>query len=167
MNVELERVRDEFIATMGRLASELGLNRVAGQIYALLFVSGKSLSLNEIRDALKVSKGHVSVNVRELQRWGAVRKMWVKGSRRDFYEANLDVIGITTSRLRIGLERRMNEMVEMVGRVEEKLVELEPAVEGEDRENVRVYRERLEKGKQVQQSILTVIRMLAPAAGGS
>ena len=48
------------------------------------------LSLDEISDLLKTSKGNVSVNIRLLEEQGLVRKVWVKGSRRDYYDAKRD-----------------------------------------------------------------------------
>lgn len=83
-------VRQAFIDGAGHIAvSLLGLlNRVCGQIYALLYLSPKPLSLDDIVDELGVSKGSVSVNIRILEDYKLVRKIWVKGSRKDYYEAS-------------------------------------------------------------------------------
>ncbi len=39
---------------------------------------------------LKISKGDASLNIRELERLGIVKKIWIRGDRKDFYEAELD-----------------------------------------------------------------------------
>ncbi len=88
-NDKLFQARQSFIDGAGRIsASLLGiLNRVCGQIYALLFLSPQPLSLDDIVNELGVSKGNVSINIRILEDYKLVRKVWVKGSRRDYYEA--------------------------------------------------------------------------------
>ena len=88
----LEKALDRFIESAGKIsANMLGMvNKVGGQIYALLFLSREPLSLDDISEILQVSKGNVSVNIRLLEEFKLVKKIWVKGSRRDFYEANRD-----------------------------------------------------------------------------
>jgi|SRR5215831_908484 len=88
----LEKALDRFIESAGKIsANMLGMvNKVGGQIYALLFLSREPLSLDDISEILQVSKGNVSVNIRLLEEFKLVKKVWVKGSRRDFYEANRD-----------------------------------------------------------------------------
>lgn len=85
----LFHIQKNFIEGAGSIAvSLLGiLNRVCGQIYALLFLSSEPLSLDDIVMELGVSKGNVSINIRILEDYKLVRKVWVKGSRRDYYEA--------------------------------------------------------------------------------
>jgi DNA-binding transcriptional regulator GbsR (MarR family) len=36
---------------------------------------------------LQISKGNASMSVRQLADWGAVERVWIKGDRRDYYEA--------------------------------------------------------------------------------
>ncbi len=88
-DVLLEDAVDTFIQGAGKISSVLlgMINRVGGQIYALLFLSDEPLSLDEISDKLGVSKSNISINVRMLEEYGLVRKVWVKGSRKDYYAA--------------------------------------------------------------------------------
>ncbi|MBI4411066.1 MAG: ArsR family transcriptional regulator [Deltaproteobacteria bacterium] len=88
-NEKLLQARQSFIEGAGRIsASLLGiLNRVCGQIYALLFLSPEPLSLDDIVAELGVSKGNVSVNIRVLEDYKLVKKVWVKGTRKDYYQA--------------------------------------------------------------------------------
>lgn len=88
----LEQARDSFIESAGKIsANMLGMvNKAGGQIYSILFLSRSPMSLDEIGDALRLSKGNVSVNVRMLEECGLVRKVWVKGTRKDYYEAARD-----------------------------------------------------------------------------
>ena len=87
--VVLEEAIDTFIQGAGKVSSALlgMINRVGGQIYALLFIADEPLSLDEIAERLGVSKSNVSVNIRMLEDYNLVRKVWIKGSRKDYYAA--------------------------------------------------------------------------------
>ncbi len=147
MNEELDKIQDNFAESIGQLASNLGLNRIVGQIYALLFLSNGPLSLDYIVEQLKVSKGNVSVNVRELEKWGAVRKVWVKGSRKDYYEANPDTLKVILNRFKTGLRRRLDETMEVVSKLEKKLSEIEPNLQEEEKKSAQLYNEKIQKIK--------------------
>lgn len=87
----VDEVMDTFIQGAGKISSALlgMVNKVGGQIYALLFLSEKPLSLDEIAEKLHISKSNISVNIRMLEEFRLVKKVWVKGSRKDYYEAAL------------------------------------------------------------------------------
>lgn len=90
--MSLNDARDNFIESAGKIsANMLGMvSKVGGQIYALLFLSRNPMSLDEIMKALHLSKGNISVNIRMLEGFGLARKVWVKGTRKDYYEAARD-----------------------------------------------------------------------------
>src|SRR3989338_2471833 len=76
---------DTFIQGAGQISAALlgMINKVGGQIYALLFLAEEPLSLDDISDRLEVSKSNVSINIRMLEEYNLVRKVWIKGSRKD------------------------------------------------------------------------------------
>ena len=121
MNSELEKAHDHFIEVAGRLSQSMGLSEIAGQLYALLYLSPEPISLNEMVEKLKISKASASVNIRALEGWGAAKRVWVKGNRRDHYAPDRDIWKIATSRLKIGLERRISEASGAIERVEKML----------------------------------------------
>ncbi len=85
----LDDAVDTFIQGAGKVSSALlgMINKAGGQIYALLFLSDEPLSLDEISKRLGISKSNVSINIRLLEDFNLVRKVWVKGSRKDYYAA--------------------------------------------------------------------------------
>jgi HTH-type transcriptional regulator, glycine betaine synthesis regulator len=85
---ELPPVVRRFIEEAGNTTQSLGVGRVLGQIYAYLYFSREPRNLADLQKALGISKGGASMGVRQLEQWSAVRKVWVKGDRRDYYEAN-------------------------------------------------------------------------------
>lgn len=87
--IKLAEAVDVFIQGAGKISSALlgMINKVGGQIYALLFLAEEPLSLDDIAEKLSVSKSNVSINIRMLEDFNLVRKVWVRGSRKDYYAA--------------------------------------------------------------------------------
>jgi len=77
-----------FIEEAGATTQAIGVGRVVGQIYAYLYFSEGARTLDDMKEALGISKGSASMGVRQLEQWGAVQRVWVKGDRKDYYTAN-------------------------------------------------------------------------------
>jgi len=75
----------------GRLCQLLGLPRSTGQIFGLLYLSPKALSLDEIARLLSISKASASTGTRQLAAWQAIRQVWIPGDRRDHFECVADL----------------------------------------------------------------------------
>ena len=118
-------IRDRFIHQVGEFVYSLGLNRSVGQLYALLYMSPEALSLDDMAQACGMSKGNASLNVRELERWGAVRKAYVRGDRKDYYEANRDLPEILMERFREGLNRRLGLLVPALEEADKRVAEMD------------------------------------------
>src|SRR3989454_2146932 len=86
-----DQARAVFIEGMGAASATSGvLSQLQGRIFAVLFLEDHPLSLDDIAEALQVSKSNVSINVRGLIEWHLVRRVSVPNSRRDHYEAASD-----------------------------------------------------------------------------
>ncbi len=84
--------RERIIQAMGDAANRSGVfSEVAGKVYAVLYLTLGPMSLDEIAREVGTSKGNASVQVRELLELGMVNKIWVRRSRRDYYEAVTDL----------------------------------------------------------------------------
>ena len=89
--------RDRLVQALGDAANRSGVfSETAGKIYAVLYLSPGPLSLDEIGQQVGTGKGNASVQVRELLDLGMVRKVWVRRSRRDYYEATTDLWAIAS-----------------------------------------------------------------------
>ncbi|MCL6479140.1 MAG: MarR family transcriptional regulator [Peptococcaceae bacterium] len=97
MDKKLARSRDALIQALGRQSSFWGLGRTAGEMYAVLYLSSEPVSLEELAQRLDVTKGNVSVAIRQLEQLGMVRRSWQKGDRRVFFEAEADLWKIAHS----------------------------------------------------------------------
>jgi DNA-binding transcriptional regulator GbsR (MarR family) len=81
----------EVADSVGRLMEFWGFKRPMGRIWTLLYLAPEPLGAAEIGEALRMSAGAVSMAMGELVKWGAVKKSWRPGERRDFYEAETSI----------------------------------------------------------------------------
>lgn len=140
MNKELAKAQENLIYGMGQAATFWGYNKLVGGIYGLLYLNDKPLSLEEIAERLEVSKGNISVNIRECERLSMVKKVWVKGDRRDFYEADPNLWTIVR---RVTRERQKKEFDFAMNVVKESLLPIEES-NGEAKE-IKFAKQRLER----------------------
>jgi DNA-binding transcriptional regulator GbsR (MarR family) len=135
----LDEARDTVIEALVQVYSLYGLPAVLGRIYGALFFADHPLGLEEIAGELGVSKAAVSVNVRILEGVGSVRKVWRKGSRRDYYEAERDFTRTMTE----ALEKKMRREVEIasaaIDRSKSLLDGIERSSDQQAAERARLY----------------------------
>lgn len=106
----METVKEKLIELAGNIGEGLGLNRTTCQIYALLYLSPDPLSPAQITKELGISKGNVSLNLKKLEEWNAVRKVWKKGYSRALYKANENIEEIIINKLQTGIKKRIDEI---------------------------------------------------------
>ncbi|MCM8768593.1 MAG: MarR family transcriptional regulator [Candidatus Omnitrophica bacterium] len=110
MNKNGESLLHQLIETAGTVGESLGLNRTVCQMYALLYFSSKPMTPSDITKALGISKANVSVNLRKLEEWNAVTRVWRKGYARSLYQANEDLGRIVAEKLQAGITKRLRLM---------------------------------------------------------
>lgn len=86
--------RRRFMDDLGHLYSHYGLSVTFGRAFALLLLSDRPVSLDDLAKELEVSKSAVSVAARDLERAGIARRLTTPGSRRVQYEASDDMVPI-------------------------------------------------------------------------
>lgn len=107
VGVEMDAVVRGFVEHWGLMARSWGINATMGELFALLYVSGNDWTADELRARLNISRGNVSMNLRELMAWGVVHRVHRTGERREFYRAETDV---WTLFRRILSERKRREL---------------------------------------------------------
>jgi DNA-binding transcriptional regulator GbsR (MarR family) len=73
------------------MARTWGINSSMGELFALLYITGTDWTADNLRSWLGVSRGNVSMNLRELLAWGVVHKVHRPGERRELFRAETDV----------------------------------------------------------------------------
>jgi DNA-binding transcriptional regulator GbsR (MarR family) len=106
---------------VGRLIEFWGFKRNMGRIWSVLYLSPEPLSAEDLREALSLSSGAVSMTLNELSRWGVVRKVWVQGERKDFYTAEVQLWRMIS---RVFSEREKTEIVMAIETFEEALADV-------------------------------------------
>jgi DNA-binding transcriptional regulator GbsR (MarR family) len=102
---------EEFILRWGDMGGQWGVNRSVAQIQALLFLSERPLTAEDIADKLGIARSNVSNSLRELLTWKLVRRVPVLGDRRDHYEAETDLWQMATKVAQGRKEREIDPMV--------------------------------------------------------
>jgi DNA-binding transcriptional regulator GbsR (MarR family) len=113
--MKLEEAKLEFIQSWGILGSQWGINRTMAQVHALLLVSSKSLSTDEIMEELSISRGNANMNIRELIDWNLLDKVIVPGDRKEYFSAEKDIWRVAT---RIMYQRKKRELDPMIKTLE-------------------------------------------------
>ena len=98
----LPPVVERVVLHWGEMGSRWGVNRTVAQIHALLYLSDRPLTAEDIADALGVARSNVSTSLKELQGWKLIRIAHVMGDRRDHFEAIQDI----TELFRVVVEER-------------------------------------------------------------
>jgi DNA-binding transcriptional regulator GbsR (MarR family) len=88
---QLTPAMQKFILHWGEMGSSWGINRTVAQIYAMLYLSPKPLTADEICETLSLARSTVSTGLHELQSWGVIRVVHVLGDRRDHFETMNDI----------------------------------------------------------------------------
>lgn len=84
-------VQERFITHWGEMGTRWGINRTVAQVHALLYTSDRPLNAEEICDTLGIARSNASNTLKELQGWGIVKIVHLKGDRRDHFESIRDV----------------------------------------------------------------------------
>ena len=160
MNEDLSKARDRFVEGIGRLTATVGVSRVIGQLYAMLFLSEKPLCLDDMVERLKISKGNASLNIRKLESLGVAKRVWVKGDRKDFYEAELDLEKIIKSGLIDTARSRMKIALDTVTETEDLIKNVKGNLNEEEKRRKKLYLKRLESAKEINNFIETMLNSI-------
>lgn len=130
--MKLEEAQQQFIHSWGLLGSSWGINKVMGQIHALLLISAEPLTADEIMDKLQISRGNVSMNIRALLDWGIIYKEYVPGERKDYYKSEKDILELARQ---VSIERKKREIDPLL-----KTLRQIQNVESEDKEAAEEFK---------------------------
>src|SRR3954452_22538945 len=98
---------EQFVLRWGDMGDQWGVNRSVSQIHALLYLSERPLTAEEIAETLGLARSNVSTSIRELMAWNLIRRVPVRGDRREHFEAETDPWEIA---MRIAAIRKEREL---------------------------------------------------------
>ncbi|WP_257450286.1 GbsR/MarR family transcriptional regulator [Archangium lipolyticum] len=80
------------IDAVGNVIEFWGFKRNQGRVWALLYLRGEPLTAGELERELELSKGGVSMLLRDLERWGVIRRVRSPQDSAWRYGAETDLI---------------------------------------------------------------------------
>lgn len=116
---------ERFILQWGNMGGAWGVNRSVSQIHALLYLSEKPLTAEDIADALGMARSNVSNSIKELMAWGLIRRAPIRGDRRDHFEAETDIWEVASL---IAAGRKQREIDPAIAALKTCIVETEADV---------------------------------------
>ena len=105
----LTAVEIEVIQLFVQFSRALGQPRSIAEIYGLLFVSHAPLSLDDLVERLRLSRGSASQGLKYLRELGAVRAVPLATSRRMHYEAVAELRNLAGTFLHQQVERHLSD----------------------------------------------------------
>src|SRR4051812_33088012 len=111
---QLPAAVEQIVLRWGDLGGQWGVNRSVAQIQALLFLSDRPLTAEEIAETLDMARSNVSNSLRELMSWKLIHRVPVLGDRRDHYQAETDLWQMAT---KVAQGRKSREIDPMVAAI--------------------------------------------------
>ena len=112
--MKLSPAVEKYVLHWGEIGTRWGTNRTVAQIQALLYLSPRPLSADEIVDSLSIARSNVSTSVRELQSYGLVKMTHMLGDRRDYFESPSDVWELFRVIIEQRKQRELNPTLSML-----------------------------------------------------
>ena len=106
------------------------------------------MCLDDIAAELGVSKASVSISVRQLESWRAVKPVWIKGDRKDYYEAEIDFNNLLRNGLLEMIRKKLDTAGGQLRMAEASLQEAQVHGNGDDSEEIKAVAERLRRAKE-------------------
>lgn len=85
-----EETIEQFIQMIAKNMTLYGITPSVGRLYGMLYFSEEPMTLDDLRDALKMSKTSMSTGVRALAEMNMVEPAYRKGVRKDLYQSEED-----------------------------------------------------------------------------
>ena len=108
---------------VGALIEAWGFKRNMGRMWTVLYLDEGPLTAADLGERLGLSTGAVSMLLTELTQWGAIKKAWVVGERREHYEPETSLWKMIS---RVFRERELNWIKQARDQFEEAKGEVRP-----------------------------------------
>lgn len=86
----IQKSRQRVIESIGKNMDLYGVTLSIGHLYGNMFFENNPVTLDEMGQAMGMSKTSMSTGMRTLMDLKMVNKVWGKGSRKDLYEVEMD-----------------------------------------------------------------------------
>ena len=140
---QLRTAQDLFIRRWGEMGQTWGINRTMAELHALLYITARPLSTDDVMERLNISRGNASMSLRALCDWGIIRRLHKRGERREYFESLGDVWEMFSIIAAERKRREMDPVLETIRQCRQMLEESSIGKAGAKREDVQACRQRL------------------------
>jgi Predicted transcriptional regulators len=117
--MQLQEAQEKFITSWAAFGTHWGINRTMAQMHALLMISPDPLSQDDIMERLKISRGNVNMNIRDLLDWGLVDRVIKQGERKEYFSAEKDIWKVATQIVKERKKRELDPMLKLLDQLED------------------------------------------------
>ena len=140
---QLTTAQDLFIRRWGEMGQTWGINRTMAELHALLYITARPLSTDDVMERLNISRGNASMSLRALCDWGIVRRLHKRGERREYFESLGDVWEMFSLIAAERKRREMDPVLETIRQCQKMLDESTLGKSAAKHEAVQLTRQRL------------------------
>lgn len=119
---KIEEAKDLVINSIGETMDLYGTNRSVGNLYGTMVFEG-SMTLDEMREQLQMSKPSMSAGVKKLQEFDIVKQQFTRGSRKQHFIAEKNFFNFFRNFFTQKWEREVDTNLEAVNKAETLLQE--------------------------------------------
>ena len=87
-NESVSEAKSCLIKAAGWSTQDFGMGRIVGEVFAYIYLSRESASLDDVADGLELSKAAVSIATRQLDKLSLVRRIKTPGDRKTYYKTS-------------------------------------------------------------------------------
>lgn len=156
-----EDIVEKFIQSIAKNMNLYGINPSIGRLYGVLYFSDHSMTLDDMREALSMSKTSMSTGVRVLSDMKMVESIHKKGIRKDLYQTEEDWYKSFTSLFGTRWRNQTETNIEEAEEAIEKLKELQQKTDDESLINtINHDLEKLAYAKNYYEWLMKLIRVI-------
>lgn len=121
---KIDQAETTMVNTIAETMDLYGVTPSVGRLYGMMYFKHQPMNLDEMKEALGMSKPSMSTSVRKLQDINIVQKVWQKGSRKDSFMAEKNFFNYFSHFFGMKWEREVDMFIGSIKNAQEKLTEV-------------------------------------------
>ncbi|RYG72138.1 GbsR/MarR family transcriptional regulator [Lentibacillus lipolyticus] len=121
---KIDQAESIMVNTISETMDLYGVTPSVGRLYGMMYFKHQPITLDEMKEALGMSKPSMSTSVRKLQDINIVQKVWQKGSRRDSFIAEKNFFNYFSQFFGMKWEREVEMFLASIRKAQEQLNEV-------------------------------------------
>lgn len=121
---KIDQAESMMVNTFSETMDLYGVTPSVGRLYGMMYFKHQPITLDEMKEALDMSKPSMSTSVRKLQDIGIVQKVWQRGSRKDSFMAEKNFFNYFSHFFGMKWEREVSMFLVSIRKAQEQLNEV-------------------------------------------